>query len=240
MNENNATNAIQTFVYKNEKTVRTVNIDGDVWFVAKDVADILEIQNIRQNLDTLDDEKGVSKIYTLGGMQDMTVISEAGLYTLMMRSNKKEAKPFRRWVTHEVLPSIRKTGSYSMPAVRYEDQDENDEQQKHLPFLSRGIKFGLDEILNAVRNCKNNDDFIRVIALDRAFQDAYGKSALEVMGIRLETEQNISLERWYYEDRPPQKDDVWGIRRTSYNYKWEYQFLPELPKAWSETVYVAD
>ena len=66
------TNALQVFKYK-DKQVRTVEHDGEVWFVAKDIADILEIQNIRQNMDELDeDEKGVCNIYTLGGMQDMT------------------------------------------------------------------------------------------------------------------------------------------------------------------------
>ncbi|MBR1602194.1 MAG: hypothetical protein IJ667_02000, partial [Synergistaceae bacterium] len=60
------------------------------------------------------DEKGVTKCDTPGGMQDMTIVSESGLYTLIMRSNKPEAKRFRKWVTSEVLPSIRKTGSYSV------------------------------------------------------------------------------------------------------------------------------
>ena len=113
-------NALQVFSY-NGRELRTVEVNGDVWFVAKDVCEILDIQNIRQNTATLDeDEKGVSKIYTLGGMQDMTVISESGLYTLTLRSNKDEAKPFRRWVTHEVLPSIRKHGAYMTPAKMQE------------------------------------------------------------------------------------------------------------------------
>jgi hypothetical protein len=60
------------------------------------------------------DEKGTKVIGTLGGSQKMTVVTESGLYTLVLRSNKPEAKPFKRWITHEVLPSIRKTGSYSV------------------------------------------------------------------------------------------------------------------------------
>lgn len=104
--------ALTVFRY-DSKEVRTVMINGEVWFVAKDVCEVLELSDVSmatQNLD--EDEKGTSKVCTLGGMQDMTVISEAGLYTLLVRSNKEEAKPFRKWVTHEVLPSIRKTGSY--------------------------------------------------------------------------------------------------------------------------------
>ncbi|MBI9109991.1 Bro-N domain-containing protein [Maridesulfovibrio ferrireducens] len=90
--------------------------DGGPWFVAKDVAAILDIQNIRQNLETLDDdEKGVYKAYTLGGEQEMSCVSESGLYSLIFRSRKPEAKKFRKWVTSEVLPALRKNGCYSMP-----------------------------------------------------------------------------------------------------------------------------
>lgn len=104
--------ALQVFSYK-ERGVRIVEIDGEPWFVAKDVCDILEIQNVSQAVENLDDdEKGISKTYTLNGMQDMTVISEPGVYALVMKSRKPEAKQFSRWVRHEVLPSIRKTGSY--------------------------------------------------------------------------------------------------------------------------------
>ena len=117
--ENN--NGLMLFSY-NGRQLRTVLINDDVWFVAKDVCDILNIQNsndtVRKVLD--EDEKGIAKIYTPGGMQDMTVISESGLYTLSLRSNKDEAKPFRRWVTHDVLPSIRKHGAYITPAKMQE------------------------------------------------------------------------------------------------------------------------
>lgn len=105
-------NELQIFSYK-EKQVRTTEIDSEIWFVAKDVCDVLEMTvEATRRLDN--DEKGLKKIQTPGGVQDITIISEAGLYTLLMRSNKEEAKPFRRWVTHEVLPSIRKTGTYSV------------------------------------------------------------------------------------------------------------------------------
>ena len=77
------------------------------------MCDCLGIANSRDAVSRLDDdEKGVGKADTLGGGQDMTMISESGLYALIMRSNKPEAKPFRKWVTSEVLPTIRKTGMY--------------------------------------------------------------------------------------------------------------------------------
>ena len=108
-------NDIQLFSYGNEKRpVRTVEINGEVWFVAKDIADILEFEDATHAIRCLDeDEKGVHKVETLGGMQDMTIISEPGLYKLAFKSRKKEAKKFVRWVTHTVLPAIRQTGRFS-------------------------------------------------------------------------------------------------------------------------------
>ena len=94
-------------------SVRVVEKDGDPWFVAKDVCDCLEVGNSRDAVATLDeDEKGVATIDTLGGAQEMATISESGLYSLILRSRKPEAKTFKRWIVREVLPSIRKTGSY--------------------------------------------------------------------------------------------------------------------------------
>ena len=90
--------------------------DFDPWFVAVDLCRALDIQNVRQNLANFpDDEKGVSTIYTLGGPQKMLVVSEAGLYRLIFMSRKPEAEKFKRWVFHEVLPSIRKYGYYLAP-----------------------------------------------------------------------------------------------------------------------------
>jgi prophage antirepressor-like protein len=100
------------------QTVRTVVIDGEPWFVAADVCAVLGISNSRQALSYLDeDEKGVITSDTPGGPQQMAIVSEAGLYSLILRSRKSEAKVFKRWVTHEVLPAIRKTGSYSVVPI---------------------------------------------------------------------------------------------------------------------------
>ncbi len=88
--------------------------DGSVEFVAKDVAAVLEHSDTQKMVKGLDeDEKGKRKVLTLGGEQEIITITEAGFYTTLIRSNKPQAKPFRRWVTHEVLPAIRKTGGYS-------------------------------------------------------------------------------------------------------------------------------
>ena len=94
--------------------VRSLLIDGDPWFVATDVCRALEISNSRDALARLDgDEKGVASTDTLGGAQMMNIINEPGLYSLVMGSRKPEAKEFKRWITHEVIPSIRKTGAYA-------------------------------------------------------------------------------------------------------------------------------
>jgi prophage antirepressor-like protein len=87
---------------------------GNPWFVAMDVCRALDLSNHRSSLALLDDdEKGVHTVDSLGGPQEMIVISEPGLYSLILRSRKPEAKAFKRWVTHEVIPSIRRTGQYT-------------------------------------------------------------------------------------------------------------------------------
>ena len=91
---------------------------GDPWFVAADVCAVLQLPETHKAVARLDDdEKDRNSIPTPGGSQSMTVVSESGLYNLVLGSRKAEAKRFKRWVTHEVLPAIRKTGSYAVPAM---------------------------------------------------------------------------------------------------------------------------
>lgn len=105
----------------NQKSVRTLEKNGEVQFVAKDVCDILGLDNVslavngrpdRPGSGLDEDEKGIANVNTPTGEQEMLTINEAGLYTLIIRSNKPEAKKFKRWITHEVIPQIRKTGKY--------------------------------------------------------------------------------------------------------------------------------
>lgn len=109
-------NEITVFSNTEFGSVRTLVINGEPYFVGKDVAKILGYSNPRKALiDHVDSEdKGVTKCDTLGGTQEMTVINESGLYSLILSSKLPKAKEFKRWVTSEVLPSIRKTGSYSI------------------------------------------------------------------------------------------------------------------------------
>lgn len=107
-------NKLQIFQNEELGSLRTVEIDGEIYFVGKDVAKILNYKNpqeaIRTHVDA--EDKGVREILTPGGVQQMTVINESGLYSLILSSKLPTAKKFKRWVTSEVLPSIRKTGGY--------------------------------------------------------------------------------------------------------------------------------
>ncbi|HFK1476677.1 TPA: phage antirepressor [Bacillus paranthracis] len=111
-------NQLQVFNNEEFGQVRTVKQGEDVWFVAKDVSDILGFSEASAMTRTLDeDEKGLHNIQTVQGVQKLTVINESGLYSSILRSRKKEAKAFKKWVTSEVLPSIRKHGAYMTDQV---------------------------------------------------------------------------------------------------------------------------
>lgn len=104
--------------------VRVNQIDGEPWFVAADVCAVLEHGNPRQVVSRLDDdEKGVQIVDTPGGPQEVTAINESGLYSLILTSRKPAAKRFKKWVTSEVLPSIRKTGSFGAPQLDLTNPD---------------------------------------------------------------------------------------------------------------------
>lgn len=108
-------NQVKVFENAEFGSVRTVEVEGSVYFVGKEVANILGYTNTRKALiDHVDKEdKGVTKCDTLGGTQEMVVINESGLYSLILSSKLPNAKKFKRWVTSEVLPSIRKHGMYA-------------------------------------------------------------------------------------------------------------------------------
>lgn len=100
---------ILPFMYNNSE-IRTLSINDITWFVAKDVCDALEIANVSQALNRLDDDE--RSMFNIGRQGETNFVNEPGLYSLISGSRKPEAKQFRRWVNHEVIPSIRKTGSY--------------------------------------------------------------------------------------------------------------------------------
>lgn len=105
---------LQLFQNDNFGTIRTVILDGEPWFVAKDVCDILGTTNPTMAMDGLEPFERTK--FNLGRQGEANIISESGFYTLVLRSRKSIAKPFRIWVTSEVLPAIRKTGKYIAPS----------------------------------------------------------------------------------------------------------------------------
>ena len=111
-------NGVQIFQNKAFGAVRVVEYGGEPWFVARDVCECLGLGRQQDSTRYLDeDEKGECLVNTPSGEQMAVTVSEPGLYSLILRSRKPEAKAFKRWIVHEVIPSIRKTGSYGIPAL---------------------------------------------------------------------------------------------------------------------------
>ena len=123
-------NDLQIFVYSGEQ-LRTVRRDDGLWWVLRDVCRVLNIGNVTDTKKRLDpDEVDLTDLIDgMGRVQSTTIINEPGLYGVILRSDKPEAKQFKRWVTHDVLPSIRKNGAYGVPLQRLANLDE---YQTHL------------------------------------------------------------------------------------------------------------
>lgn len=107
-------NELKTFNSPDFGEVRTLSIDGEPWFIAVDVCKALEINNVSMAISRLDDDERNTVSLTEGipGNPNKTIVNEPGLYALVLSSRKPEAKKFKRWITHDVIPSIRKTGGY--------------------------------------------------------------------------------------------------------------------------------
>lgn len=151
-------NELQIFNNPEFGEIRTITIDGEPWLVGKDVAAALGYSNpqeaIRNHVE--DEDKGVSEILTPGGKQKSPIINESGLYSLVMSSKLPTAKKFKRWVTYEVLPSIRKHGAYMTPdtlqaAILNPDtmiqlcQQLKSEQEKNVALKAENAKLTVDK-----------------------------------------------------------------------------------------------
>ena len=131
---------------------RFIQIGEEIWFAAVDVAEILGIENVRQNLANFPDAERMTVCTTYshsgkrGGAQKITYVNEPGLYRLIFTSRKPEAEKFKRWVFHDVLPSIRKTGKYEMPQQIEEDEDtyNKDDWDKAMEILRDLDKKGIE------------------------------------------------------------------------------------------------
>ena len=156
------------YVFRENK-VRVVMQNNEPWFVAKDVCEILEIKNPSDSLRRLDsDEKGTVLIDTPGGKQNILSVNEYGLYVLVLGSRKAEAKEFKRWITHEVIPSIRKTGGYVA----------NDDLfiQTYLPHADESTKVMFKVTLETVR--KQNEQLAIMQPKAEYFDDLVDRNLL--------------------------------------------------------------
>lgn len=157
--------ALTPFHYGDERLRAYEDEKGMAWFIAADVARILGHRDAANTIKGVDeDERGTTIVSTPGGEQTLSTISEAGLVTVLMRARVEAATPFRRWVTHEVLPSIRRTGSYSRPGVMPVPSAED-------PALVRAA--GLADIIGRFRGIID-DDYLEAkarIVLARAMGD---------------------------------------------------------------------
>jgi len=114
---------LQSFVHEDFGQIRVLEQDGEPWFVAVDVCRALELGNPTQSLTRLDDDEKSNTLISNEGIRgnpNVAIINEPGLYTLVLGSRKPEAKAFKRWITHEVLPAIRRTGNYSLNTAQAE------------------------------------------------------------------------------------------------------------------------
>ena len=168
-------NDIQIFNNPEFGDIRTVVIDNDPWFVGKDVADILGYQNGSRDINRHVDEedKRLTKMVSQGQNRDITVINESGLYSLIFGSKLESAKKFKKWVTSEVLPSIRKTGTYVMPQTT----------DGKIALLAQGhteLKAEVDEIKADLESLKMDLPILPVEA-DR-ITEAVRKKGVSIMG----------------------------------------------------------
>lgn len=138
--------------------VRSMIIDDEPWFVAKDVCDALGLKSQTSLVNMRPHQKGIQKMLTLGGPQKLSIVNESGLYALIFKCQKKQAHDFQDWVTSEVLPAIRKTGTYTAPES-YENTTQAVIKQPVLPDLTTEAIEKLENAQRTLRVLKDNAEF---------------------------------------------------------------------------------
>lgn len=193
---------MQIFCY-NEKQIRTVAIDGEPWFVLKDVCEVLGISKYRDVAERLDeDERGSVRVDTLGGTQRMAAVNESGLYHVIIRSDKPVAKPFRKWITADVLPTMRKTGGYVANDDAFIDT--------YLPYADEQTKLLFRSTLETVKrlNEKVKADTPKVsyfdALIDRGNDLSFRETAKELHIGEREMIRSLIAEGYLYRDKKQQ------------------------------------
>lgn len=161
-------NEIQRFEFKGASLRTLIDKAGEPWFVAKDVCDVLELSNVGQALARLDDDEKSSITLNDGtpGNPNKAIVSESGLYALVLASRKPEAHEFKRWVTHEVLPQIRKTGGY-IPTVDVDDD---------MTILAKAVMIGQRTMEEQKRRIAEQSEHIKALEPKARFADAVAAS----------------------------------------------------------------
>jgi prophage antirepressor-like protein len=181
-----AMNVIVPFTFEASE-VRVIPRDGEPWFVAADIARVLEIGRTDDAVRRLDDdEKGTDIIRTPGGDQEMTIINESGLYSLILTSRKPAAKRFKKWVTAEVIPSIRKTGGYGVQRDPMEVLSD--------PTAMRGLLLTYSEKVLALQ--PKADAFDRIANADGNLCPTDAAKALQIQPKKLS--DWLQAQKWAY------------------------------------------
>lgn len=157
-------NEIQRFDFKGAALRTLIDENGEPWFVAKDVCDILEISNPSDALKRLDDDE--RSRFNLGRQGETNIVNEAGLYVLVLGSRKPEAHEFKRWVTHEVLPQIRRTGGY-IPTTDVDDD---------MTILAKAVMIGQRTMEEQKRRIAAQESHINELEPKARFADAVAAS----------------------------------------------------------------
>lgn len=182
-----AERSLTVFKFEGTHEVRTVNRDGEPWFVAKDVCDILGLDNVSQALSNLDNDekisirikngKTTSYVNTIinddsisAGNPNMLCVSESGLYALIFKSRRPEAHAFRKWVTSEVLPTIRRTGAYALPKSE---------------LLNKEVAAREFAALKTVAEICGLEGNAAIVSADNAIRREHGISLLQILQIEL-------------------------------------------------------
>lgn len=164
-------------IFKNEEfgQVRTMLINNEPYFVGKDVASILGYKEPRSAVSKKVDEedRGVSKIATPSGTQEMTVINESGLYSLILSSKLPSAKKFKRWVTSEVLPTIRKSGTYAIANTKVDKLTDMEVETK----LNNSQTRKANSLMRMHKQC--NDPIVKELLFKKAIETLTGKKLID-------------------------------------------------------------
>ena len=191
------------------QSVRVVVIEGAPWFVAADVCKVLAITNNRDAITRLDDdERGVGIIDTPSGQQEMGIINESGLYSLILTSRKPEAKAFKKWVTSEVLPTLRQQGQYRMasatdPAIIMMSQNQLTDLIERC--VERGVAAGLrvsatvnSAVAESTRSRTTRENFGEWEKAEILRLNKLGVSALEIAELLYRPVSSIRSFLWRY------------------------------------------